>query len=95
MAYVFISYCRESQDIVEALAQDIVGLGHKVWLDRELAGGQAWWDQILGVIRECDVFLFALAPESLDSSACKREYQICCRSRQARAACLNRRGCIH
>jgi hypothetical protein len=75
MSYVFISYCRENQDTVKVLAQDIGGLGHKVWLDQELAGGQAWWDQILAVIRECDVFLFALAPKSLDSAACKREYK--------------------
>lgn len=40
-----------------------------------MGGGQTWWDQILAVIRECDVFLFALAPESLDSAACKREYK--------------------
>lgn len=75
MSYVFISYCRENQDTVKALAQDIGGLGHKVWLDQELAGGHAWWDQILAVIRQCDVFLFALAPKSLDSAACKREYK--------------------
>jgi hypothetical protein len=75
MSYVFISYCRENQDTVNTLAQDIADYGHKVWLDRELAGGQAWWDQILAVIRECDVFLCALSPGSLDSPACKREYK--------------------
>jgi hypothetical protein len=36
-----------------------------------LSGGQAWWEQILKQIRECDVFI--LSPESLDSVACKRE----------------------
>lgn len=75
MSYVFVSYCRESQTAAQALEQDLLGLGHRVWLDRELAGGHAWWDQILGVIRECDVFLFALAPESLESVACRREYR--------------------
>jgi hypothetical protein len=75
MAYVFISYCRESQSVVKALADDIGGLGHKVWMDQQLSGGQAWWDQILGAIRECDVFVSALAPESLDSAACKLEYK--------------------
>jgi hypothetical protein len=75
MSYIFISYCRENQETVTNLAQDIVSMGHKVWVDRELAGGRAWWDQILAVIRDCDVFLFALAPGSLDSPACKREYQ--------------------
>ena len=75
MSYVFISYCRTSGDAVKALAQDIGELGHRAWLDQELSGGQAWWDQILAVIRECDVFVFALAPDALDSEACKREYK--------------------
>ena len=75
MSYVFISYCRTSQETVKALGQDIGELGHRAWLDQQLSGGQAWWDQILAVIRECDVFVFALAPESLDSEACKREYK--------------------
>lgn len=37
MSYIFISYCRENQETVTNLAQDIVSMGHKVWVDRELA----------------------------------------------------------
>ena len=40
----------------------------------ELSGGQAWWDQILASIRDCDVFVFVLTPEALISTACKREF---------------------
>ena len=54
--------------------QDIQALGHKVWFDQETAGGQAWWDQVLAQVRECNLFVFALAPETLDSYACKLEY---------------------
>ena len=75
MATYFISYKRQSEAIVETLAADIEALGHDTWFDRELSGGQAWWDQILGEIRNCEVFAFALAPEALSSAACMREYQ--------------------
>jgi hypothetical protein len=74
MTTVFISYARESQDKVRSLAQDFGALGYQVWLDQELTGGQAWWDQILRKIQGCEVFAYALSPESLDSPACKREH---------------------
>lgn len=74
MTTVFISYGRGTQDKVRALAQDLESLGHEAWFDLELTGGQAWWDQVLANIRECDAFVFALAPASLDSQACRLEY---------------------
>ncbi len=74
MPKIFISYDRESKPLVETLENDIEGLGHEVWFDHELTGGQSWWNQILEQIRECDVFVFALAPRALESVACTREY---------------------
>ena len=75
MANVFISYNRQSESTVRTLAEDIKQLGKTVWFDQELSGGQAWWDQILAEIRNCDVFVFVLTTESLNSEACKREYK--------------------
>ena len=72
---VFISYGRENMPQAGVLAADVADLGHEVWLDRELTGGQAWWDQILMRIRGCDAFVFALSPESLESPACEREWR--------------------
>ncbi len=74
MVNIFISYSRKSETAVRALADDIEALGHEVWFDQDVSGGQAWWDQILASIRTCDVFVFALAPDSLNSKACEREY---------------------
>lgn len=73
MLQIFICYSRQYQDIVKILAKDIETLEHNVWFDHELIGGQSWWDQILERIRKCDIFIFAIAPEALDSSACKLE----------------------
>src|ERR1700674_5155786 len=75
MANVFISYNRKSRVIVESLAQDLDALGETVWFDEDLSGGQAWWNEILTRIRRCDLFVFVLDPESLNSEACKSEYQ--------------------
>ena len=74
MSQIFIGYSRHNQDIVKTLSQDLEELGHTVWYDRELSGGQIWWDQILEKIRQCDIFVLALAQEALDSHACKLEY---------------------
>lgn len=70
---VFISYARDDRPTVESLQQDLERARAGVWIDRELSGGQAWWDVILGQIRTCDVFVFALSPASLKSRACMAE----------------------
>ena len=46
MANIFISYNREDEDKTKALVDDIEELGHTVWFDHELSGGQKWWDTI-------------------------------------------------
>ncbi|WP_295421756.1 TIR domain-containing protein [Sulfurovum sp.] len=74
MAKIFISYKSEDEDKTKALVDDIEKLGYTVWFDRELSGGQKWWDTILESIRDCDMLVFALSVESLNSSACSREY---------------------
>ena len=71
---IFISYNRQSKALAKTLADDIEALGHTVWFDQELSGGQVWWDKILATVRDCDVFVFVLNPEALNSTACKREY---------------------
>ncbi|NEP20170.1 MAG: toll/interleukin-1 receptor domain-containing protein [Leptolyngbya sp. SIO4C1] len=48
-------------------------LDYPVWFDHDLSGGQSWWNRILDEIRRCDLFVFALAPETLESVACRRE----------------------
>lgn len=73
MAAIFISYARQSADMATSLSNDMKMFGYEVWFDRELSGGQAWWDHILTSIRRCDIFVFLLTPDSLESTACRRE----------------------
>jgi TIR domain len=71
---IFISYTRTDAAEVHPLVVDIQRLGHEVWIDQELTGGQNWWDTILSRIRSCDVFVVAMSPAWLQSEACSREY---------------------
>ncbi|MBV6442179.1 MAG: toll/interleukin-1 receptor domain-containing protein [Haliscomenobacteraceae bacterium CHB4] len=75
MLKIFLSYSRTDQSSAMHLARDFSSLEHKVWLDKELTGGQAWWDKILSQIRECDLFVVALSNSYSNSQACRLEYQ--------------------
>jgi TIR domain/Protein of unknown function (DUF2510) len=70
---IFISYARKDRTTAEALRHDLERARSSVWLDDELTGGQAWWETILGQIRSCELFVFALSPDSLRSKACQAE----------------------
>lgn len=70
---VFISYRSSDRDIVSRLAQDIAKLQYTVWFDKQLTGGQSWWNQILEQIRACDIVVVALSPDVTNSEACRYE----------------------
>jgi len=71
--FIFISYSSKDRSIVEKLASELIQQGRTVWYDQNLVGGQKWWDIILGNIRACDVFLFALSKNSAESKPCRAE----------------------
>jgi serine/threonine kinase PknH len=73
MGRIFVSYAREDEHAVNALVVDLAEAGHEVWWDRSLSGGQDWWATILEQIRSCDVFVIAVSPPSMASSACGSE----------------------
>ena len=66
----FISYARQDEAVVTELQVDIERALGSAWFDRDIEGGQIWWDVVLEGIRVCDVFIFALTPSSLASMAC-------------------------
>ncbi len=73
MRKVFVSYSRANLDAVTHLVEDLKAVGINTWHDQTLTGGQRWWDNILASIRDCDIFIFALSPESWQSEACRSE----------------------
>ena len=73
MRCVFVSYSRNNLQIVTQLVEDLQSVGIETWHDQTLTGGQRWWDNILANIRESEIFIFALSPESWESEACRSE----------------------
>jgi hypothetical protein len=72
---IFITYAREDGTTVAQLGADLEGSERQVWIDRDLTGGQTWWEEILEQIRACDLYVFALSASSLDSRPCLRELE--------------------
>jgi hypothetical protein len=72
---IFMSYRRINQPVIEKLVALLKGMGHEVWYDQHITGGQAWWDVILHEARECDLFITAISPSYLESKPCQLEYQ--------------------
>jgi streptogramin lyase len=72
---VFISHSSRDVDAVASLVQHLEAAGKSVWMDRNLTGGDAWWAAILRQIRECEVFVFALSENSLQSEPCRYEFE--------------------
>lgn len=72
---LFVSYAREDSNLVGALSGRLRALGHDVWVDTSLHGGQEWWAAIVDRIQACDVFLPMVSRKSLRSVACQRELQ--------------------
>jgi hypothetical protein len=73
---IFVCNAREDLRVVDDLTRDLHYLGHdlsNLFVDRELLGGDEWWDLVVRAIRGCDRFIFALSPSSLSSRACLAE----------------------
>ncbi|MCC6615390.1 MAG: toll/interleukin-1 receptor domain-containing protein [Anaerolineae bacterium] len=74
MPSIFVSYSSQDRDRVTTLVEDIRGLGHEVWFDQHITGGQVWWDNILLNIRQSKLVIVAVTPKLLRSEACRLEY---------------------
>ena len=72
---IFISYARVNRKQVETLEKLLTDLRHDAWFDREIVAGEDWWKSITSSIERCEVFVFALSPQSTNSSACRAEFQ--------------------
>ena len=76
MVKIFVSYSRvdkpAAEEIVKRLRR-VYGYDN-VWMDDNLTGGDIWWDEILDGISACDIFLYLLSNESVNSPYCQAEY---------------------
>jgi hypothetical protein len=70
---LFVSHASQDRAAIDRLLAVLRRADQQVWLDDELAGGEAWWETILKNIRGCGVFIVALSNNSLASKPCQAE----------------------
>ena len=75
MRRVFVSYNNIDRPRTVDVVRDLEAAGYEAWFDQDLTGGQEWWDVILEQIRTCDALVVAVTENSLDSAACRAEWQ--------------------
>lgn len=76
MAKLFLSYSRVDKSatdhIVEKLSQNYGS--DNIWYDQKAHGGAEWWSEILSQINECDIFIYIVTEDSLNSPYCQAEF---------------------
>jgi serine/threonine kinase PknH len=72
---IFISYSSRDREAVESIVRALQRARESVWLDREIGPGEQWWREILGQIRDCEVFITALSENWEESRACRAELE--------------------
>jgi len=75
MPKIFVSYSRADHDRCVELVRRLRRIygADNVWFDDEIHGGDDWWTLILERVAWCDVFIYLLSRESLESDYCKAE----------------------
>lgn len=75
MKRIFISYSRRDLNFVKQLAKDLQQAGNQVWYDlSSLDGGDRWGREIQNAIRQSDVFLLVVSPNSVESEWVEKEF---------------------
>jgi formylglycine-generating enzyme required for sulfatase activity len=76
MARIFISYSRVDKPFAERFSARLRKMfpDVDVWLDSNLLGGDIWWIEILNQTAACDVFIYLLSNESVQSPYCYAEF---------------------
>jgi hypothetical protein len=76
MARIFISYSRNDADFAHQLAERLSNLGANIWIDVEhIPPGMKWSTAIQQGLRDCEVMLLIVSPDSMDSGNVEDEWQ--------------------
>lgn len=83
-ARILVSYSRADEPFLEQFVE-LLGEafpGHTIWYDRKISGGDDWWGRILNEIAACDLFIYLLSNDSLESPYCQAEFREALRLRK-------------
>lgn len=70
----FISYSRINQQFAIRLACELKSAGYSVWMDQfDIPAGARWDEEIEKALRECQIFMFIMTPDSVTSENAKDE----------------------
>lgn len=75
MARILISYSRADRQFIDQfipLIRRVYG-NDSVWFDDDIHGGVDWWQLLLNEIEKCDIFVYLISNESLESPYCQAE----------------------
>ncbi|MBN1562587.1 MAG: SUMF1/EgtB/PvdO family nonheme iron enzyme [Anaerolineae bacterium] len=75
MPTIFICYGRADRSFVDRivpLIHQVHGL-NSVWFDGRIRGGDEWWQVILDQIAHCELFVYVISNESMNSPYCQAE----------------------
>ena len=77
MSKIFLSYSRRDESAIKKIRERLTSSGVEVWLDQtDIEPGDRIPDKIGRGIRECDYFLIALSPISVESEWVQMELNI-------------------
>ena len=74
MMKLFVSYARVDKPYCVQIVSAIGA--HDIWYDQRLYAGSNWWHEIYRRLEWCEGFLWLLSPDSLRSTACRREFNL-------------------
>lgn len=72
---LFISYAHTDKWQVKQLVEILQSAGHDPWFDNRLLPGQDWKQELAKAIDNCETFVYALTPESVESEWCQWEFK--------------------
>lgn len=65
--HIFISYSKQDSEFAFKLADHLEASGRKVWIDRQIEGGERWRTSILQALRGAKETIVILSPRSANS----------------------------
>jgi hypothetical protein len=75
-AKIFIAYKRQSAEdsrLAQYLRKSLAGKGHRVFIDRDISGGEAWLERIDAEIKDADFFIPLFSAASVNSEMVRAE----------------------